>query len=90
MNLSLELRRKNDIGLLQIIDENGCLTNRWKLVYPTIFQQDGAKPHWHDEVRTYLNEQLPRRWIEKPHLRLATPVTGPHSVRFLSVGFCER
>ena len=28
-----------------------------------IFQQDGAAPHWHEKVRRYLNEHLPRRWI---------------------------
>ena len=28
-----------------------------------IFQQDGAPPHWHNEVRRYLNEELPHRWI---------------------------
>jgi transposase len=28
-----------------------------------IFQQDGAPPHWHRNVRHYLNEALPQRWI---------------------------
>ena len=28
-----------------------------------VFQQDGAPPHWHNSVREYLNEHLPRRWI---------------------------
>lgn len=28
-----------------------------------LFQQDGAPPHWHLAVRTYLNEHLPNRWI---------------------------
>ncbi|PSN43404.1 hypothetical protein C0J52_26690, partial [Blattella germanica] len=28
-----------------------------------IFQQDGAPPHFHNDVRMYLNEQLPQRWI---------------------------
>lgn len=28
-----------------------------------IFQQDGAPPHWHNDVRDYLNERLPHRWI---------------------------
>ena len=27
------------------------------------FIQDGAPPHWHNEVRHYLDENLPRRWI---------------------------
>ena len=28
-----------------------------------LFQQDGAPPHWHIAVRTFLNEHLPIRWI---------------------------
>jgi len=28
-----------------------------------IYQQDGAPPHWNKEVRAYLNEHLPCRWI---------------------------
>lgn len=28
-----------------------------------IFQQDGAPPHWHLHVRTFLNQSLPGRWI---------------------------
>nr|CAI5866989.1 unnamed protein product [Callosobruchus analis] len=26
-----------------------------------VFQQDGAPPYWHNSVREYLNEHLPRR-----------------------------
>jgi hypothetical protein len=28
-----------------------------------IFQQDGAPPHFHNEVRSELNDRLPNRWI---------------------------
>lgn len=28
-----------------------------------IFQQDGAPPHWHNEVRDWLNLTVPDRWI---------------------------
>ena len=28
-----------------------------------IFQQNGAPPHWKLSVRTYLNDNLPGRWI---------------------------
>ena len=28
-----------------------------------IFQQDGAPPHWHNNVRHFLNDTLPQRWI---------------------------
>jgi len=28
-----------------------------------LFQQDGALPHWHLTVRTFLNKHLPNRWI---------------------------
>lgn len=28
-----------------------------------VFQQDGAPPHFHNDVREYLDENLPHRWI---------------------------
>ena len=28
-----------------------------------IFQQNGARPHWKLSVLTYLNDNLPGRWI---------------------------
>jgi len=28
-----------------------------------IFQQDEEPPHWHNQVRRFLNETLPQRWI---------------------------
>jgi len=28
-----------------------------------IFQQDGTTPHWHRDVRRFLNKSLPQRWI---------------------------
>jgi hypothetical protein len=28
-----------------------------------VFQQDGALPRWHRDVRRFLNESLPERWI---------------------------
>ena len=28
-----------------------------------MFQQDGAPPHWALDVRAFLNQQLPGRWI---------------------------
>jgi hypothetical protein len=28
-----------------------------------ILQQDGAPPHWHWEVRNYLDANLPQPWI---------------------------
>ena len=35
-----------------------------------IFQQDGAPPHWHRDVRRFLNEPVPQRWIG--HVRKKT------------------
>jgi hypothetical protein len=29
-----------------------------------IFQQDGAPPHWHRDVRHFLNQSIPQRWID--------------------------
>lgn len=34
-----------------------------------IFQQDGAPPHWHLSVRTYLNVNYPSRWIGRQAAR---------------------
>ena len=28
-----------------------------------VFQQDGAPPYWHNQVRRFLHETLPQRWI---------------------------
>jgi hypothetical protein len=28
-----------------------------------LFKQDGAPPHFHNDVREYLSIELPRRWI---------------------------
>jgi hypothetical protein len=28
-----------------------------------IYQQDGAPPHYHNLVRSYLNQHLPQLWI---------------------------
>ncbi|GFV06774.1 uncharacterized protein TNCV_1611871 [Trichonephila clavipes] len=30
-----------------------------------IFHQNGAPPHFHNDVRRYLNEHLPQRWIDR-------------------------
>lgn len=38
----------------------------------TIFQQDGAPPHWARSVRTFLDESFPRRWIGR-----SGPTTWP-------------
>lgn len=31
--------------------------------FPLYFQQDGAPPHWTTQVRQYLNDIFPERWI---------------------------
>lgn len=31
----------------------------------SVFQQDGAPPHWDAKVQSYLNEELPWRWIRR-------------------------
>jgi hypothetical protein len=36
------------------------------------FQQDGAPPHYHEEVREYLNKRFPGRWIGR-----AAPIAWP-------------
>jgi hypothetical protein len=33
------------------------------LMIPGILSSNGAPPHWNVDVRRYLNNELPRRWI---------------------------
>ncbi|KAG8227213.1 hypothetical protein J437_LFUL003419 [Ladona fulva] len=45
-----------------------------------IYQQDGAPPHFHNEVKLYFNEHLPRHWIGRRGLMewpLRSPVLTP-------------
>ena len=42
-----------------------------------VFQQDGAPPHWALDVRTYLNQQLPGRWIGRAAERDQTMMKWP-------------
>lgn len=61
-----------------------------------IFQQDGAPPHWKLTVRTYLNENLPGRWIgrasDNDNVLLKWPPRSPDLTPcdFFSMGLCER
>ncbi|KAJ4432706.1 hypothetical protein ANN_21343 [Periplaneta americana] len=53
------------------ISENSCLEMLQDWLFPQmtadsedfIFQQDGAPPHWHCEVRRVINETMSHRWI---------------------------
>jgi hypothetical protein len=42
-----------------------------------ILVQDGAPPPWHLEVRNYLNEKLPRRWIGNSTSQNMAPTCWP-------------
>lgn len=42
-----------------------------------IYQQDGEPQHWHLNVRTFLNETLPHRWIERNGLNDLTLCCWP-------------
>ena len=35
-----------------------------------VFQQDGAPPHFHNEVREELNNRLPKRWVGRDDSQL--------------------
>ena len=39
------------------------ILNRKRIVRRIIFQQDGAPPHYETEVRKWLNEKFPGKWI---------------------------
>jgi hypothetical protein len=55
------------------------------------FQQDGAPPHYHRDVRNCLNTRFPGRWIGR-----AAPIPWPprsprsYCAGFFLVGFCQR
>ncbi|KAJ8867021.1 hypothetical protein PR048_032883 [Dryococelus australis] len=42
-----------------------------------VFQQDGAPPHWHTQVRRHLDNELPRRWIGRCGRDDSTPPRSP-------------
>ena len=61
-----------------------------------IFQQDGAPPHWHRDVWSFLNESQPQRWIgciRKEDLPLQFwPLRSPDLTPcdFFLLGACKR
>ncbi|GBN23589.1 hypothetical protein AVEN_50873-1 [Araneus ventricosus] len=49
-----------------------------------VFQKDGAPPHWKLEVREFLRNVIPNRWI----VRTGTDATLLHTIsRFFEIGF---
>ena len=61
-----------------------------------IYIQDGAPPHWKLTVRSYLNDNLPGRWIGRAggedNGMLKWPPRSPDliSCDFFSLGICEQ
>ena len=54
-----------------------------------IFQQDAATPHWHNQVRRFLNETLPQRWIGRTGPRdLTLHSWPPRSPDMIPCDFC--
>jgi len=53
---------------------------RWHRRSHTIYQQEGAPPHWSLAVRTFLNDNFPQRWIGRDgpiHWALRSPDLSP-------------
>ena len=42
-----------------------------------IFMQDGAPPHWSEEVRSWLDETWPERWMGRGSTNLPWPPCSP-------------
>ena len=61
-----------------------------KLPDRTIYQQDGAPPHFANIVRTFLNEQFHARWIGRGsgHITLSTRSSELQSPDFFHLGVC--
>ncbi|KAJ4431719.1 hypothetical protein ANN_20321 [Periplaneta americana] len=57
-----------------INDPNGWCLNLDKI---SIFQQDGAPPHFHNAVRAYLNTEMSDRWIGRAGVRDRCFMTWP-------------
>jgi hypothetical protein len=56
-------RKYSEIKKMDSISQNWLLPQKSEDSEDFIFQQDGAPPHWHRDVRRFLNESLPQRWI---------------------------
>jgi hypothetical protein len=53
-------------------------------------QRNGAPPHIRSEVTTYLNWQLPERWIGRVRGHfLASAISGSHPLDFFLWGFLK-
>jgi len=55
-----------------------------------MFQQDDAPAHFHHDVRTFLDEQYPNRWIDRGGLVVASKITRFKSVGFYLLGLFEK
>ena len=71
----------------QLVDST---TSCWETWLP--FQQDGAPPHWHLAIRTFLKEHLPNRWINRAgqndqvFCKWPPEITGPDRLWLFSFG----
>ena len=72
-----------------LIDE--LISNKYE---DFIYQQDSAPPHWKLTAQAYLNDNLPRRWIEhaggQDNVMLKWPPCSPNKTpcNFFSLGIC--
>jgi hypothetical protein len=58
---------------------------------PDVFQHDGVPPHIHNEVTTFLNRQLPKRWIGWGDVHfLASAITRSDAPCLFPMGPSER
>ena len=59
---------------------NGFFPQNSKDFENFVFLQDEAPPHWHRSVRSFLNEVLPQRWIDRTgHQDIALHLWPPRS-----------
>ena len=52
----------------------------------TIYQQDGAPPHFANIVRTFLDEEFPARYIGRGSSYITWPARSPH---LTPLNFCQ-
>ena len=62
-----------------------------QLPHGTIYQQDGAPPHFVNIVRTFMDEQFPARWIGRGSSYITWTARSPDLTPpdFFPLGVCQ-
>lgn len=68
----------NSVRYLEMLKEQVLPELRdWPNFESIVFVQDGAAPHWAKDVRAFLNQSFPNRWIGRDSPFIAWPPRSP-------------